>query len=618
MSRYKNYDRNSGLSKEDLKKSPPKISTELLKRIFSYLKPYILLLVIVIILILFASVLDLLPSILTGKIIDDGFLKEDYGVVIQLVGYSFLVLIASNLINVVQTYFNSKIAQSISRDMRNQMYQHLQKMPYQFFVTSKQGEITTRMTSDISGVESVVSQTLVSTISNIAVLVTSIIAMVSKNWIMAVVGMVIVPLLVIPTKLVGDKRWELTMESQDASDKMNQIYNETLSVGGQQLVKLFTNEEVENKRFSKVNEIYTQLKIRSSMVGRWLRMSLSTFTNMGPMILYLVGGYLILKLGNTSLTVGDVTVMIALLNRMYRPVNSLMEMQVDFVRAMALFSRIFDYLDMPITIENKKETKTINDFQGNLEFKDVSFRYNESAEILHNVSFSMENNQMVALVGPSGAGKSTIINLIPRLYDVTKGAITLDGVDIRDLDLTTLRNYIGIVSQDVNLFNTTIRENLLYAKEDATEEEMIQAAKEANIHDFIMSLEKGYDSIVGNRGIKLSGGERQRIGIARVILKDPEILILDEATSSLDSISEQLIQDAIEPLLKRRTSIVIAHRLSTIIQADKIIVIDKGKVVEEGNHEELLQLDGVYNQLYQTQFSKVLEHNDSVIEKESD
>ena len=616
MSNRRNYDKDSGLSKEDLKKNPPKISKESLMRIFSYLKPYILLLILVIVLILFASVLDLIPSVLTGKILDEGFLKGDYPYIVRLVGYSFLVLLGSSGITVIQTYFNSVIAQNISKDLRNQMYDHLLDMPYSFYVSSKQGEIITRMTSDISGVESVISQTLISTVSNIAVLVTTIITMVSKSWIMAIVGMVIVPLLIIPTKLVGNQRWKLTIDSQNANDKMNQIYNETLSVGGQQLVKLFTSEDYESEKFVDANKVYTKLKIKSSMVGRWLRMSLSVFTSMGPMILYLVGGYLILKTTNSGLTVGDITVMVALLNRMYRPVSSLMEMQVEFVRAMALFNRIFDYLDMPINIKDKKDTVHLDDFTGDLEFNNVNFGYGENRQILHNVSLKVNHNQMVAIVGPSGAGKSTIINLIPRLYDVISGSIKIDGVDIRDLSLSELRAYIGIVSQDVHLFNTTIRENLLYAKKDATEEEMMQAAKEANIHDFIMTLENGYDSIVGNRGVKLSGGERQRVGIARVILKNPQILILDEATSSLDSISEKLIQDAIEPLLKKKTSIVIAHRLSTIMQADRIIVVDQGRIVEEGTHFDLLKDNGVYNELYQTQFSKVLSTSNEAEHKE--
>ncbi|NLC96761.1 MAG: ABC transporter ATP-binding protein [Erysipelotrichaceae bacterium] len=553
-----------------------------------------------------SSILDLVPSILTGKIIDEGFLKKDYKFIIELVIISFFVLIGSNVVNMIQTYFNSVISLSISKDLRDQMYSHLLKMPYSFFVGSKQGEIITRMTSDISGVESAISSTLINTISNISVLITTLVAMVSKSWIMAIVGMTIVPLLIIPTKLVANRRWKLTVDSQNANDKMNQIYNETLSVGGQQLVKLFVSEEYENINFNDANKHYSNLKVKSSMVGRWFRMSINVFTNMGPMILYLVGGYLVLKTTNSNLTVGDITVMVALLNRLYRPVSSLMEMQVEFVRAMALFTRIFDYLDMPINIVDSENPIEIENYVGNLEFKNVNFGYGENGQILHGVTFNVSSNQMVAIVGPSGAGKSTIINLIPRLYDVDSGEIKIDGINIKDLSLKSLRNYIGIVSQDVHLFNTTIRENLLYANMNASEDDMIKACKEANIHDLIMSFEKGYDSIVGNRGVKLSGGERQRIGIARVILKNPKILILDEATSSLDSISEKLIQDAIEPLLKKRTSIVIAHRLSTIMQADKIIVVDKGRIVEEGIHEDLLKVDGVYKKLYLTQFSKVL------------
>lgn len=593
---------------EEIKQNPPKITKSLIKRIFGYLLPYWPYMLLAVGAILLAAVLDLLPSLLTGRMIDDGFIGKNLPLLLKLIVLSFGVLIASNLIGIAQTYLNTWVAQRISKDMRNQMYAHLQRMGQRFFASSKQGDIITRMTSDISGVESVISGTMVSTISNIAVLLTSVIAMYRKNWLLATVGMLIVPLFVLPTKTVGKRRWTLTMESQKKNDEINQILNETLSVSGQQLVKLFTNERMEYDKYAAVNSDMFRLRIREGMVGRWFRMAIGTFTSMGPMLIYLVGGILMISYGDTSLSVGDITVMVALLGRMYRPVNQLLEIQVDFVRAMALFSRIFTYLDLPVEVENMPGAITPKALRGEIEFKDVCFHYNEDTPVLRDISFTVEAGKTVAIVGPSGAGKSTIISLLTRLYDVVEGSISLDGCDIRTLDLDFLRRSIGVVTQDNYLFNGTIRQNLLYANSRATDNDLMEACQKANIHDFITGLPDGYDTVVGNRGIKLSGGERQRLSIARVLLKGPKLLVLDEATSSLDSISENLIQDAMEPLLHQCTSIVIAHRLSTILSADTILVVDSGRIVERGTHEELLALDGVYRLLYETQFKKVLDN----------
>ncbi len=349
------------------------------------------------------------------------------------------------------------------------------------------------------------------------------------------------------------------------------------------------------------------MAIRETMAGRWFRMAIGTFTNLGPMLIYLIGGVLILKRGNTNLTVGDVTVMVTLLTRMYRPVSALLGVPVDVSRALALFTRIFEYFDMPVEIGNREDPVRPDKLDGELAFDRVSFFYNPGQMILQDLSFRVPPGNMTAIVGPSGAGKSTITSLVTRLYDVTEGSVTLDGIDVRDLDLTDLRGNIGMVTQEAYLFNGSIRDNLLYAKPDAGERELIEACREANIADFVKSLPEGLDTLVGNRGIRLSGGEKQRLSIARVILKNPRIIIFDEATSSLDSITEELIQTAIEPLLKTRTSLVIAHRLSTIMAADQILVLDRGRIVEEGQHQELLDQGGVYRELYETQFKRVLE-----------
>lgn len=584
----------------------PHITKKLLKRIFSYLRPYWYYLAGVSLTILLAAVLDMLPAILTGKIIDDGFIGGDYNLLILLIGASFAVLIVSNLLGMFQSYLNTFVSQRITQDMRNQMYAHLQKLSHRFFTSAKQGEAITRMTSDISGVNTIISDTLISALSNIAILLTSIVPMYQKNWILATVGVVIVPLLVIPTKAVGKKRWALTDQSQQKQDEINQILNETLSVSGQQLVKLFTNEPREYEKYAAANHDMFRINIKESMAGRWFRMVINTLTNIGPLLIYFVGGILMLKAKAVDLTVGDITVMVALLSRMYRPVSQLLNIQVEFIRGMALFSRIFQYLDLPIEIQNQPGALKPARTEGQIQFEHVSFQYDPEQPVLEDISFTVEAGKTVALVGPSGAGKSTISYLIPRLYDVQKGRILLDNTDIRGWDLTCLRQTIGIVTQESYLFNGTIRDNLLYAKADATMSELEEACREANIHDFIVGLPQGYDTLVGNRGIKLSGGEKQRISIARAILKNPSILIMDEATSSLDSISESLIQQAMIPLLRQRTSIVIAHRLSTVMAADEIIVLQKGRIVQQGTHRSLLAQGGLYGQLYHTQFQHVL------------
>lgn len=601
-----NREWSGSLSARELKKNPPPITKKLLRRIFSYLRPYWCHMLIAVMTIILAAIFDLLPSILAGKIIDEGFLGGDFGRILIYVAISFGVVLATNLINLFYTYVNAWVAQRISKDMRNQMYAHLQKMAHRFFVSNRQGDIITRMTSDISGVENVITSTMASTISNCAMLATSVVAMYSKNWLLATVGMLIIPLFVLPTKAVSKRRWTLTMESQKKNDEINQILNETLSVSGQQLVKLFGREESELAKYTGINEDMFKLRVKESMAGRWFRMAINIFTSLGPMLIYLVAGILMLEFGNTDLSVGDITVMIALLNRMYRPVNQLLEIQVDFVRAMALFSRIFEYMDLPVEIQNRPNAVIPAGIRGDVVFEKVSFYYKEDTPVLKNLSFSVEAGKTIAIVGPSGAGKSTLISLLARLYDVTQGVVKLDGYDIRNLDIAYLRRQIGVVTQDNYLFNGTIRDNLLYANENATEADMVKACLEANIHDFIMGLPEGYETLVGNRGIKLSGGERQRISIARVILKDARLLILDEATSSLDSISENLIQDAMEPLLKKCTSIVIAHRLSTVIAADEIFVMYNGEVTEQGSHQELLHREGLYKKLYETQFKRIL------------
>ncbi len=586
----------------------PKVTKELLLRILSYLKPYWFQFVLVFVAILLSSAVGLMPSIITGRIVDQALVGKNMALLIRLLLLAFLTLAASQVIGVLESYINAWISQRIIFDMKNQMYAHLQSMPHSFFTSEKQGDIITRMNTDISGVSSVISGTLSSIVSNVATVATTLVALFSMSWQLALVGIVVIPLLVLPTKTVGKTRWQLLTESQEKHDEMNQMINETLSVSGSMLVKIFTREKKEFERFVKLNEEVTQLSLKEQRSGKWFRVVMGMFTQIGPLLIYFAGGYLIITKMDQSLSVGMITATVALINRLYRPVESLLNIQVDFTRSLALFTRIFDYFDKEATIVSPKNGRRPNMFKTDIVYDHVSFSYTPDKPLLTDINFTVPGGAMYAIVGPSGSGKSTVVNLIPRLYDVVGGSVSIGGYDVRKIDLTYLRESIGVVTQDTYLFNGTIRENLLYAKEDATEAELERACRIANIHDYIAAQPDGYDTMVGNRGLKLSGGEKQRLSIARVILKDPKILILDEATSALDSISENSIQDALETIMKGRTSIVIAHRLSTILKADRILVVAGGVIAEQGSHEELLEKNGIYRDLYETQFRKIIEY----------
>ena len=590
---------------EEEKQQQPKVTKELLARVFSYLKPYWKHMLLVMVCIAAASFCSLLPTILTGKIIDEGLIKGDLRALVTYILLSLAVTFGSNLIGVAESYINTWIAQHITYDMRNQMFSHLQKMSQRFFTTNNQGDIITRMTSDIDGVQQVITNTFTSILSNTITLIIAMTAMFRKNWILALIGIVIVPLFTLPTRRAGKTRWKYANESQACNDEINGILNETLSVSGQLLSKLFGKEKYEYDRYEQANGRMIKLNIRERMAGRWFFVILSTFTSIGPMLIYLVGGLLMIRYHH-NLTIGDITVLVTLLGRMYMPVNSLLNIQVDWIRSMALFTRIFDYFDIPVEIQNAPDAVTPEHAEGNVVFDHVSFGYEPGRTVLKDISFTLNAGRSIAIVGPSGSGKSTIINLIPRLYDVGEGRVTCDGTDVRKLDLEFLRAQVGVVSQETYLFNGTIRDNLLYARPDATDADMEEALRKANIWDFVQNQPEGLNAMVGNRGLKLSGGEKQRLSIARVLLKDPTVFIFDEATSALDSISEQKIQEAIDPIIRSHTSILIAHRLSTILAADEILVVKDGQIVERGRHQELVNAGGVYQELYETQFSKAL------------
>ena len=598
-----------GFLTEEEKANMPKVTKGLIKRILSYLLPYKWHFLLVFLALGISAVLGLFPSVITGKIVDAIVAdSKNLKLLIQLVVLAFIVMASSQVISVLEQYINSWISQKIIYDMRNEMYDHLQYMSHSFFTNEKQGDIITRMNSDINGVSSVISGTLTSIVSNSLTVGVSVFYLFYTDWRLAIVGLLVLPLLIIPTRSVGKKRWELLSESQEKRDEMNQLVNETLSVSGSMLVKLFTNEKTEYEKFKNVNNQVTKITIKEHRAGSWFHVVMSMFMQLAPLLIYFMGGFFIIGGYDSGLTVGDITVVVALVNRRYHPVRSLLDLQVSFVRSLALFTRIFEYLDRKHDITNPENPQKPDFNDSSVEFCEVKFSYDPSKEILKGINFSVPNGKMYAIVGTSGAGKSTVIGMIPRLYDVKSGKVKVAGVDVKDFDLAYLRSNIGMVTQDTYLFNGTILENLLYAKPEATQEEIENACKIANIYDFVNSLPQKFETVVGNRGLKLSGGEKQRISIARVVLKNPKILILDEATSSLDSISEDLIQTALDRIMKNRTSIVIAHRLSTIMAADNIMLLENGVITTTGSHDELLENSEGYRKLYETQFRRVIDY----------
>ncbi len=525
--------------------------------------------VAVLVCILVASALGLAPPLLTRHLIDVSLAHHDVRALWLDVGGMILAAAIASLIGVVQGYFNSLVGESIMRDIRTKLVSHLHSMPISFFTNTKTGEIMNRVSSDVDNVDNVVTGTLVQIVTNIATILTTIVTMFVLDWKLSLLALAVVPLMIVP-----------------------------LSLSGITLIKSFVRERFEAKRFFDVSSGLMGLEIKLAMVGRWFIASIAAMVIVGPAIVWLGGGYLAIFYG---LTIGTIVAFVALLGRLYGPASTLAGIQVQIISALAVFERIFEYLDMP---PEPSGTVDLPNVAGGIAFEDVHFAYTADRQALNGVDFTIAPGQVAAFVGPSGAGKTTITQLVPRFYDPQSGRVLVDGVDVRDVKLDSLRSHIGIVTQETYLFHDTIGNNLRYGREDATQAEMHDAARAANIAGFIESLPEGYDTVVGERGHKLSGGERQRLAIARVLLKDPRILILDEATSALDSENEALIQAAFDKAMKGRTSLVIAHRLSTILAADVIFVVDRGRIVERGTHAELLAASGTYARLYRTQFER--------------
>ncbi len=528
------------------------------------------------------------------------------------------ITVVGGLLGILQTYLTNQVGQNVMRDLRDRLYRHLQRQPLSFFTDTRTGEIQSRVSNDVGGVQTVVTNTVSNTLANSVIFLSTLAAMFVLSWQLTLVAVGTVPVFAFLTGYVGRRRRKVTAQAQESMAEMSAITQETLSVSGITLSKLFGRQDREIQRFNQENRRLSDLTVRQQMTGQSFWAVMQIFFSVSPVVIYLLAGYLISGRGPEGITAGTIVAFTTLQSRLYFPIGTLLQVSVEIQSSLAFFERIFGYLDIVPKISDSPRAVDIRaeEAAGRVTFDSVRLRYDSEVEdgsngskpdeahqsALDGVSFDVKPGQLVAFVGPSGAGKTTITYLISRLYDVTEGSVRIDGVDVRDIHLSSLANLIGYVTQESFLFHTSVRNNLLYGAPDATQEEMEAAAKAAFIHDRIMDLPEGYDTVVGERGYRFSGGERQRLSIARVILHQPKILILDEATSALDISSERYIQAALEPLMKGRTTIAIAHRLSTIVAADVIYVIDRGRIVEQGTHQELLAQCGLYAQQYQEQF----------------
>jgi ATP-binding cassette subfamily B protein len=547
-----------------------------------------------------------------------------------------IVPVVNGLLGVVQRYSSARIGEGMIYDLRRSVYAHLQRMSLRFFTNTHAGEMMSRVNNDVIGAQRAITGTLVTIVSNIFSLIAALALMISLEWRLTLLGIAILPLFILPARRVGRTLRAITRKSMTLNAKMNAMMNETLNVSGALLVKIFGRYHSEVDKFTERAAGVRDVGIRQAVVGRWFFLGLSMVSAIGSALVFGVGGHLVLQ---GAFTIGTIVAFSAYLTDLYGPLMAMTNARVEFATSMVSFERVFEVLDLPIEIQDRPGAVAQPQVEGALKFEDVSFSYDEAGDApvgleevqrfsfrnpqipvekkavdaqgetrwaLCEIDFEIKPGQIAALVGPSGAGKSTITYLVPRLYDPTSGQVLLDGRNVADLQLDSLARNVGMVTQETYLFHASLRENLLYAKPDATQAEIEAACRAANIHDFIADLPEGYDTVVGERGYRLSGGERQRVAIARVLLKDPKVLILDEATSHLDSQSEALIQEAMETVMQGRTSLVIAHRLSTIVDADLILVMDEGRLIEKGRHEDLLAAGGLYANLYETQFNHEL------------
>ncbi|MCC6618728.1 MAG: ABC transporter ATP-binding protein [Chloroflexi bacterium] len=601
-----------------------------LRRIAGFFRPYRPRLALIAALILVTVSIGVVNPILLKLIIDNLTGPQDLGLLYLQGGLMIVFPIVTSALGVWQSYLSNVVGQRVMDDLRLALYGHLQLMPLRFFTDTRTGEIQSRISNDVGGVQSVVTDTASSILANVATVATTVIAMTILDWRLTALSLGLLPVFAYITYRVGKVRREVSTLTQRSLAEMSALTEESLSVSGILLAKTFGQQEASIERFRGESRRLGDLQIRGQMIGRWFFALIGTFFSIMPAFVYLLAGSLIIG-GDPGISIGTIVAFTTLQSRLFFPLGQLLNLQVEVQGALALFDRIFEYLEMEPEITDAPDAVTLSPAatRGEVRFEGVSFAYPVAAAqlavaaeaseaesegravrtavtpfALHDISFVAEPGQLVALVGPSGSGKTTTTYLIPRLYDAASGSVSIDGADVRRLKLQSLGRVIGFVTQETYLFHDTILANLRYARPEATMAEIEAAARAAAIHDRVMELPKGYDTVVGERGYKLSGGEKQRVAIARVLLKDPRILILDEATSALDTVSERLIQSALAGLMEGRTTIAIAHRLSTILRADQILVMSRGRIVERGTHADLIRQEGLYAKLSAEQFAR--------------
>ncbi len=607
----------------------PEERRRLVRRIVGLFSAYRGRTALILVSIVVTSALGIVNPLLIQVVFDDALFVEGgpkLDLLYALVGIMVAIPLVLGALGVAQTYLTNWVGNRVMQDLRDRLYAHLQSMPLAFFTGTRTGEIQSRLANDVGGVQTVVTSTASSILSNVVTVASSLVAMLILSWELTLVSLVLVPVFVFLTWRVGRARRAVTARTQESMAEMSAITQETLSVSGILLAKVFERRADEIERYRRANERLAGLQVRQQMTGQGFFGLVQAFFGITPAIVYLVAGVTLASGSGPQISAGTIVAFTALQTRLFFPIISLLRVSVEIQSSLALFERVFEYLDLKAEIVDAPDAVALEpgSVRGEVALDDVSFFYPASSPLaeaagadgasedgtgpparrraLDRLSLAIEPGQLAALVGPSGAGKTTVSYLIPRLYDASEGRVQIDGLDVRKIRLASLSETVGVVTQETYLFHSSVRDNLLYAKRDATQEELEAAARSALIHDRIVELDEGYDTMVGERGYRLSGGEKQRVAIARVFLKDPRILILDEATSALDTTSERLVQAAFEPLMNGRTTVAIAHRLSTIFAADVIFVLDRGRLLERGSHAELLARGGLYAQLYHEQF----------------
>jgi ATP-binding cassette, subfamily B, bacterial len=596
-----------------------KLERDLVRRVLRLARPYRGQLIGFVVTVVLSAVISALPPLILRAVIDTAIPEKDRALVgLLAAGAVFLALVNAGL-TLVQRYYSARIGEGLIFDMRTALFDHVQHQPLSFFTRTQTGSLMSRMNNDVIGAQQAVTNTLGTVFSNIVSVVVTVAFMLALEWRLTLLTLAILPLFIIPAKRMGPKLQRLTRESMQLNASMNNTIAERFNVGGALVVKLFGKHRRESRTFSDRAGRVRDIGVQTAMYSRVLFAALGLVAAVGTAIVYFVGGNLAIS---GTIGVGTIAAFAVYVSQIYQPLTQLANARVDVLTALVSFERVFEVLDFPPLITDRPGAVDLLEPVGRVEFDHVWFRHpsaavssipsleeaspatdtdDESAWILRDVSFTVAPGELVALVGPSGAGKTTSALLVPRIYDVSAGEVRVDGRDVRDYTLESLRGSVGMVMQDPHLFHDTIRANLRYARPDATDAELVEACRAARIHDLIASLPDGYDTLVGERGYRMSGGEKQRLAIARMLLKDPAVVILDEATSHLDSESELAIQHALADALVGRTSLVIAHRLSTIVAADRILVLEHGRIIESGRHEDLLRAGGVYTDLYRTQ-----------------